>query len=339
MKSLVVALSLGGVLAVAPAAFGQFGYGLVGQFNLPAGASAWDVDAQGRSWALVGDSVYRENAPGSGAFLPFGSVPSGTVSTFGGSFIRVNDAGTEVAIGDGNFGASARVHFVSTAALAAASPAGAPTQSVLTGNFDGNWNGNQFYVTGAGDDFVPFVNRVTFTDATGTPVATRVVTGIGGASAGVAFSGGTIFTGVGYGGGGLSTGDIRMFDLLTVNAAGGSGFPVAYSTGSQVAGGPVLSASPLAFDGAGRLLVGGGDAFGGTTDIGYVAVIDLATGVRQLLSPAGADVTYGVDYNPALSQIYVSEDGVVYRYAVPTPGTSVVLTLGGLAALRRRRGA
>jgi hypothetical protein len=334
MKLSVVSLSVGVSMAFASAALGQFGYRLVGQFNLPAGTSAWDVGTDGRAWALAGSTVYVQNSPGFGAFSPLGSVAAGTVASWGGSFIRVNDAGTTIAIGDNNFGASARVHFVTTAALASAPPAGASTLSVLSGNFDGNWNGNQFYVTGSGGDFVPFVNRIAFTDATGEPVSTRVITSIGGGSGGVAFSGGSIFTGAGFGGGGIATGDIRSFDLLAVNSAGS---PVAYNTGAAIIGGPVLSAWPLSFDGAGRLLVGGGDSFGGTTDIGYVAVIDLATGVRQLLSPAGSNTTYGVDYNAALSQIYVSEGGTIYAYAVPTPGVASLLAFGGLVAARRRQ--
>ena len=331
MKRSIVSLSVS--LAFASAAMGQFGYGLVGQFNLPAGAAAWDVGADGRAWALVGHNVYAQSSPGSGAFALLGSVAPGTVADWGGSFIRVNDAGTTIAIGDNNFGAGARVHFVTTAALASAAPGGASTLSVPSGNFDGNWNGNQFYVTGAGADFVPFVSRVSFTDATGEPVATRVITSIGGASGGVAFSGGSIFTAAGLGGGGAATGEIRSFDLLAVNSASS---PVVFGSGAAIAGGPVLSGWPLSFDGAGRLLVGGGDSFGGTSDIGYVAVIDLATGVRQLLSPAGADTTYGVDFNPALNQIYVSEGGVIYAYAVPTPAGAGVLMLGGLLIARRR---
>ena len=334
MKRSVMALSVGVSMALASTAMAQFGYGLVGQFNLPAGAAAWDVDATGRAWALVGNTVYAENSAGGGVFSPFGSVPAGTVSSFGGSFIRVNDAGTSIAIGDGNFGAGARVHFVSTAALGSAGPGGAATQSVPSGNFDGNWNGNQFYVTGSGADFVPYVNRVSFSDATGDPFAVTIITAVGSGSGGVAFSGGNIFTGVGFGGGGLQTGDIRSFNLLALNS---QDFPSPYNTGTPIIGGPVLSAWPLAFDAAGRLLVGGGDSFGGTTEIGYVAVIDLATGVRQLLSPAGDDTTYGVDFNSALGQIYVSEGGTIYRYAVPAPGAAGVLTLGGIVALRRRR--
>ncbi|HYC99975.1 MAG TPA: hypothetical protein VEB22_02010 [Phycisphaerales bacterium] len=334
MNVSVVSLSLGLSVALVSPALGQFGYALVGQFNLPAGTAAWDVGADGRAWALAGSTVYAQSSPGGGAFSAVGSVAPGTVADWGGTFIRVNDAGSMVAIGDNNFGASARVHFVSPAALASAGPGGASTLSVLSGNFDGNWNGNQFYVTGAASDFVPFVNRISFADATGSPVATRIITSVGGASGGVAFSGGRIFVGAGLGGRGTATGEVRSFDLLGVNDAGP---PVAFNTGAAILGGPALSAWPLAFDDAGRLLVGGGDAFGGTSDIGYVAVIDLATGVRQLLSPAGTDTTYGVDFNAALNQIYVSEGGVVYAYAVPVPGSAAALTLSGLLIARRRR--
>lgn len=334
MRLIFVALSLGASAALGPAAFGQFGYGLVGQFSLPAGTSAWDVGADGRAWALVGDAVYAQSSPGSSAFGLQGAVATGTVASWGGSFIRINDAGTTIAIGDNNFGAGARVHFVTTAALASMTPGGAPTVSVASGNFDGNWDGNQFYVTGSGVNFVPYVNRVSFSDVTGQPYAVTIITSVGGGSGGVAFRGGNIFTGVGFGGGGLPTGDIRSFDLLALNS---QDFPATYGTGTPIVGGPVLSAWPLAFDGAGRLLVGGGDAFGGTSEIGYVAVVDPATGVRQLLSPAGAGTIYGVDFNPVLGEVYVSEGGTIYRYAIPAPGTVCLLSLGGLTALRRRR--
>lgn len=320
-------------MAVASTALGQFGYGLVGQFNLPDGAAAWDVGSDGRVWALVDQTVFVQNSPGSGPLLPMGSVSAGTVASWGGSFIRVNDAGSMIAIGDNNFGASARVHFVTPTALASAGPGGAETQSVPSGNFDGNWDGNQFYVTGAGSDFVTFVSRVSFTDVTGVPIATRIITAIGAGSGGVAFSAGRLYTGSGYGGGSVATGEVRSFDLLQIN---GSGVPAQFTSGSPIPGGPVLSAWPLAFDAAGRLLVGGGDSFGGTSEIGYVAVIDPSTGVRQLLSPAGAGTTYGVDFNSALGEVYVSNNGTIYRYAVPAPGAVGVLALGGLFATRRQ---
>ncbi|MBY0309121.1 MAG: hypothetical protein K2Q09_10305, partial [Phycisphaerales bacterium] len=178
MKGSAFIVAIASVSAV-PAAFGQFGYGLVGQFNLPAGTAAWDVDGQGRTWALVGESVLAEPVPGSGTFGLLGSLPAGTVSAFGGSFIRVNEAGTTVAVGDGNFGASARVHFIGTAVLAAAGGSGAVTQSVLSGNFDGAWNSDQFYLTGAGADFVPFVSRIDFAGPNGVPGATRIITDAG----------------------------------------------------------------------------------------------------------------------------------------------------------------
>ncbi|MDP1660587.1 MAG: hypothetical protein Q8L55_01620 [Phycisphaerales bacterium] len=332
MKRLSV-LFVGTSMVLAPAAMGQFGYGLVGQFSLPAGTAAWDVGADGRVWALVDQTVFAQSSPGGGAFAAVGSVLPGTVASWGGSFIRANDAGSMIAIGDNNFGAGARVHFVATAALASAGPGGAATQSVASGNFDGNWDGNQFYVTGAGVDFVPFVSRVSFTDVTGTPVTTRVITAIGAGSGGVAISGGRLYTGSGYGGAGVATGEIRSFDVLEINS---SGVPVLFASGSAVPGGPVLSAWPLAFDGAGRLLVGGGDSFGGTSEIGYVAVVDLSTGVRQLLSPAGSNTTYGVDFNSVLGEVYVSNNGTIYRYAIPGSGGAGLMALGGLLAARRR---
>lgn len=332
MKRVTAAVSFGVAMAVSHAAVAQFGYSLVGQFSLPAGSATWDVGPDGRVWALAGQSVWAQGAPGGGGFSLVGSLPAGTVAPWGGSFIRVNQAGSMIAIGDNGFGSAARVHFVTPGGLASAGPGGATTLSLPLANFDGNWDGNQFYV--AGYDSGPFVARVSFTDATGTPVSTRIIEGIGGGNGGVAFHGGRIYTGVGFGGAGLPAGDIRSFDLLSVNSAAA---PVAYATGTPISGGPVLTAWPLAFDAAGRLIVGGGDAFGGTTDLGYAAVVDPVTGVRQTLAPGAPNAIYTVDFNAALGSVYVSDGSTVYQYAVPAPGAAGALALGFIGRRRRAR--
>nr|MCU0688645.1 hypothetical protein [Phycisphaerales bacterium] len=173
--------SVASVVVMGGSALGQ-SFGLVGQFSLPSGTAAWDVGPDGRVWAMVGSSIVRQDAVNGGSFSPVGSVPSGTVSSFGASFLRVNSAGV-LAIGDNNFNASARVHFVEATALSTSGPTA--TSSVLVGNFAARWNGSDVYITGAGSDFVPFVARVTYTDAATPPTATRVISGVGGASGGI----------------------------------------------------------------------------------------------------------------------------------------------------------
>ena len=83
---------------------------------------------------------------------------------------------------------------------------------------------------------------------------------------------------------------------------------------------------------------GGGDAFGGSTDIGYAAVVNPASpGEFLRLSPAGTSVTYGVRFNAFTDELLVTAGGIAYRYAVPGPAAAGLLLLAGLTAARRRR--
>lgn len=334
MKVAAVLLALSAAIGAASSAHADIpAYTLVGQYALPQGAAAWDVGPDGRVWGIVGNSIVHQESLNGSTYASLGSVPAGTVATFGASFLRVSPTGQTIAIGDNNFGSGARVHFVPVAGL----NTGAPTATLSTpsGNFDGAWDGNQFYISGAGSDFVPYLQRISFTDVTGQPVATQIITGIGGASGGVAIRGGRIWTGVGFSGGGLVTGDTRSFDLLATNSAPSA---VSYLTGAAIAGGPVLSASPLAFDAAGNLLVGGGDSFGGTSETGYAAVVNLATGQRLQLSPAGTQqVIYAVAFNNVANELLVTANGIAYRYAVPGTAGAGLLALGGVLATGRRR--
>ncbi|MCA3004442.1 MAG: hypothetical protein ACK51N_03890 [bacterium] len=306
-------------------------YTLVGQFPLLTGGDGWDVGPDGRVVQMRGNQVWRQDAPGGSSYSLLGTVPAGAVSPFGTSFVRVSPAGGTLAFGDNNFGSGARVHFVGLDTLSVSAPAA--TASVLSGSFDAAWDGNALYVTGAGSDFVPYVNRITFTNVTGTPVSTTIITGIGGGSGGVAIFGSQLVTGVGFGGPGLPTGQVRAFDLLAVNA---SPSPTPFTAGAVV--GSFLSASPLGYDRFGNLLAGGGDAFGGSTDIGYAAVVNPASpGEFLRLSPAGTSVTYGVRFNAFTDELLVTAGGIAYRYAVPGPAAAGLLLLAGLTAARRRR--
>lgn len=333
----LVAFGLASSLVVAPVSAQVSNYQLVGQFTLPSNLDAFDVGPDGLLWGISGTNILRQTGVNAGSYQVIGSVPSGTVSTFGASFFRMNQNGF-IAIGDNNFGASARVHILESAQLSTSAPTG--TRSAITGNFDAAWSGNNLLVTGVGAitaDFIPYVSRIEVTDTALPLSARRILSGIGGASGGIAINGDTLITGVGFAGGGFVAGDMRAFStaaLLSVS------MPFAYGSGTQVPGGPVLSASPLAFDALGQLLVGGGDSatFGGRGDVGYAAVIDLATGQRLQLNPAGGTTArYSVDFNPITSESWISTGGVVYRYAIPAPGAAGIVLLSLLSASRRNR--
>jgi hypothetical protein len=336
IKGLV--LSCGVACAISGMAGAQVSnYQLVGQFALPANVDAFDVGPDGRLWGISGTNIVRQTSVNSGSYETIGSVPTGTVSSFGASFFRMNQDGL-IAVGDNNFGAGARVHIVEASQLNSASPTA--TRSAVVGNFDAAWRGSTLFVSGVGaitTDFVPYVARIDVSDAAIPLTAQRVINATGGASAGVAISGDAFVTGVGFAGGGLVAGDMRVFSASALSIATSS---IAYGAGAAVPGGPVLSASPLAFDALGQLLVGGGDpaSFGGRGDVGYAAVINIATGDRLQLNPAGGTTArYSVDFNPITTESWVSSGGVVYRYAIPTPGAACIAGCGLVVAMRRAR--
>ena len=305
-------------------------YQLVGSFASPGGS--FDVGPDGRIYTLVGRSILRQDAPGAATFSPIAELPNGSINSFGASFLRFNGAGTRLAVGDGNFNAGASVYVIDAASFPAASIGSAPTailSTFTTPNFDAAWDGDRLYVTGArSSDFVPIVNRI---DAASAAPAQTVITGVGLASGGIAIRDGQLLTGSGF----IPTGETRRFDLAALSPAA----PAAFSAGTLI--GSFLSASPLSFDAFGHLLVGGGDAFSGTSDTGYAAVVDLADPGNFLrLSPAGTAPTYSPIFNHVTGEllVYDTATSIFHRYAIPAPAAAcVVVFAAGLQPRRRRR--
>ncbi len=313
-------------------------YTPVGSFTMPGGnvwtGGAYDLLPDGRLIRIQDSSIYIQDALHGSTQSLAGTVPAGTVSAFGASFIRVSPDGSMLAIGDNTFGPSARVHIVRLSDLSLSGPA--PTQSILAPNFDATWSGTStLYVSGFGSSSL--LSRIDLSGATPT-ASTAVITGIGDGSGGVAVVGGTLYTGIGFafppGSPGARTGTTRAFTLAALDSAASS---VAFSSGTYL--GDFLSASPMAVDPFGNLLIGGGDVFSGTSDSGYVAVVDpLNPSSPLLLSPPGsAGLALGVRFNTATQELWIDRDGTIFRYAIPSPGIAVVLTVGTLLAWRRRR--
>lgn len=346
-----------GVMFVALSAIGGAaqagipGYQLVGTYQLPTGAAAFDALPDGRLMVMVGDSIVVQSAPNASGYAPAGSVPSGLIGSFGAAFLSVSPNGQTIAIGDNQAGSGVQsVLLLESSSLSTSGP----TAPVLVGapNYHAHWaDDSTLYVTGVADFVSPgVVTRVdvpTITSAT----AWTVVTGINGASAGVVTDGTHLYTANGYtfpSGSGSQTGHVRAFSLLSLPASG-AGAPVNFETAGVLVA-DVLSGSPLGLDPLGNLLAGGGDFDDG--DNGYAAVVSAgaiasalsggapATGADgQMLSPAGAQF-YGAMFNRGTDELLVWSFGspTVHRYAIPTPGAAGAL-LGALtlATLRRRR--
>lgn len=327
--SAVVLAGMGAIVATSTDALATIpAYALVGQYTLPGGA--WDVGPDGRIWGIVGNNIVRQDAVNGSSYATVGSVPAGTTASFGASFLRVSPDGSTLAIGDNNFSAAARVHFVTTSDLNTSNPAS--TRSVVLGNYAATWDGNQLYVSGSIPGGSPFVSRVSFTNVTGTPVATTLITGIGAGSGGIAVRGSTLYTGVGFATSGTpAIGEVRAFNLATV----GSGI-TPFLSGSLIA--TILSAASIDIDPLGNLIVAGADFSNYPVVTGFARVVDATNPASTLtLAPLGSDRSYGVRFNAATQELLVTTGNTAFRYAIPTPATAASLVFGGLIASRRRR--
>ncbi len=309
-------------------------YTQVGTFVLPSGP--WDLLPDGRILQLRGNDVFRQDALNASTFSRVGGFAPGSFPNFGSgpspSFLRVSPDGSRLAVGNNQFNVGNAVLVGNFADLSTST--NLPVSSLTAPNFDAAWDGNgRLYITGADTStFASVLTRVDIDPPNG-PSSTRVITGIGNGSGGVAVRNGTLYVGVGFLSGG-SAGEVRAFDAAALGSAVGS---VAFNTGTFAA--DALSGASLGFDRLGNLLIGGADSFGSPPDFGYAAVVDLADPANPLrLSPAGPLVdSYRIAFNTATDELLVAADGTAYRYAIPAPATAATLALGGLLAFRRRR--
>lgn len=326
-------------------------YTLVGSFQKPAGA--FDVLNDGRMVVLSGSQVLVQDSPTSSSFTSVGSLSSGFVSSFGAAFIDLSPDGSRLAIGNGEFGAAARVGFVSWAGLNTSAPSSPST--IAMNAFDSHWvDGSTLLVTGSdgSGSTVSVVNPVTL-------AARTIVSNIGGSVGGVAANGSFLFTSNGFDfdtSVGSETGDIRAVPL---GAALASATPIDFESAMQPVA-RLLSGGSLGFDGAGNLLVGGGDVFGFSGDYGYAGVLD--AGLVSSAASGGPPATLGLflvppgtpdnastslQWNAPTNELLFTyydnntfTDGLtVSRYAVPAPSGLGILVLLGAAAHRRRRSA
>ena len=335
------ALSALSVSFAASVALAGPGYSLVSTFDLPQGIDTMTVDPSGLLVATSGNQILRQDSLRSEFFSPIGSVPSGLLNSFGASFISVSPGGQTIAIGNNNLGTGASVLLLPSGDLNPEAPT-TPT-AVPALNFNGAWSDdNTLFVTG-GEFGSPSIVTAIDTSAGSARV---VIDNIDGGSSGIAISGGRLFTGNGFAyGSGSSTGDIFAFELDALGSE-----PIDFlSEGSLVA--RALSAGSLGFDTYGNLLVGGGDFSG---EIGFASVIDAlaidsalgggpmaTTADGQMLTPIDdPSAFYSIHFNPVTEELYVTTFGssTVFVYAIPNPGSAAMLTLAGVAALRRRRG-
>lgn len=334
-----VVVALGGI-SIAEVQASVPNYQLVGSFAAPDGR--WDILPDGRLISIGGangsDIFVQNSVNGSGYSVAGALSTAGGINSFGASFLRVSPGGGTVAVGDGNFDASASVYTFAMSDLGGSTP----TQRIVSPNYEGVFlDDGTLFVTGS--DSATFANGVYRLDLTGN-TSTLVVHDFGGASAGIATDGTYLYTGNGFsfGSGSSVTGEVRAVLLGDVDGTG----PLVSFESEMIPVARALSAGSLGFDGFGNFLIGGGDFLGEADFAGVIAGSRIADALAGLGFTPGVDLAlspdpafadfYSIRFNHATGELLVEANGTVYRY-IPSPSSAALLALGGFAALRRRR--
>lgn len=325
-------------------------YALDRSFQLPAGASSFDVLADGRVIAVVDAQVYVESGVASGAFSALGTLPGADVAPgpFATAFVRVSPDGARFAVG--NNGGSGFGNYQ----VGVFDVAGLGGSWHAAEHFNAAWIDNRFLALTAGAFGEPAaVVALDTASPPASPESTTLVANIGGSPAGIAFDAlGNLYTGNGFDAAGPSqTGWVKGFNAAAWQAVLSGGAPLDFeATGQLIV--DTLSAGSLGFDGEGNLHVGGGDFFGGG-DYGFAALLKADDVLAALGGGAPIDVNsplqarkldpdpvasanlYDVNYNAVTGELYLRDGHTVYSFSVPEPETVFILAACGLFAAGR----
>jgi hypothetical protein len=340
-------------------------YTLQSTFALPGANPVFDILPDGRvvvvGMAGTTANVYLETASGSHTFALTGALPSADFSSFGAAFVRASPNGAQVAVGNngGNSFGNFQVGVFSLPGLSG--------KWFNANHFDARWIDNRYVAISAGTSSAGIVTALDSTSAsTSSPSNVTLVDSIGGASGGIAFdSAGNMFTSDGFKSAGPSvTGEVMAIPSSAWHAALAGGTPVHFETqGIPIVA--LLSASPIGFDSAGNLVVGGSNSFGSPPDDNYFAIVHapavaaaLAGGglintsdpskVRKLDPDTSSSTSsYAVGANTVRGELYAVPFGstTVYDFGAPAnapalPGAAIGALAIGLAlvgAMPRRR--
>jgi hypothetical protein len=266
-------------------------------------ADAFGADASGdidgfplrsKILAATDSSVFLQKNYGSSSWIVVGNVQGFTMDP---SFIKISPDHAKVALGTGFY---KPLYVFPTNTLSAVAPTvlgTAPdTKTYDVSYYDGAWRDSRFLFLNSAtfDDNQPgSAVLVVDTEASDPSQAVRrIIDKIPGASGGVAFDhNGNLITGNGYAYGDQSpTGQIKIWSADDVaSALAPEAPPLDYQASGHVLADHVLSAAWLGVDAKNDLHVGGGDAFGGSGDYGYAALIDATVLSRVLEGGAPLD--------------------------------------------------
>jgi len=275
---------------------------------------------RGRFLAAVGRTIYLQKNFGADRWLPVATL--GPDDTMDPCFIKISPNGKKIALGVGFY----KPLFVfETSLLSVSSPANLRTKvgvKIWDENmYDGAWRGNRYLFINAGADAGSQIYAIDTDGATGAPIP--IMPDIPGASGGLAFdAAGNLVTGIGFGYGTASTGQLKVWPAAAIDAAL-AGTALTYSTTGKILIEGALSAASLGFDASGSLFIGGGDAFGNSGHYGYAGLVSAAAIQRVLSGGASADPTASADFVKVQPDPCHNDDATNVWYA-PSLGMLVV---------------
>ncbi|MBY0312617.1 MAG: hypothetical protein K2W85_11155 [Phycisphaerales bacterium] len=305
-------LTFSTALAVIPS------YTPAGFFSIPSASLAYDAQPDGR---LIGvnsaGQILRQDALNASTFSVIGTLPAGTVPSFGAGFAKLSPSGNQLAVSDN--GVAGLISVFSLASLSIAPPTLVTT--ITSFNYQAEWaDEDTLYVSGAPSFGVP---TSLYRAKVSTGTSTQVVNQIGDGAGGVTISAGNVYTAIGFDIPDFRNGEIRGFALSMLSTASAA---VPFISG-QLAG-QLNTAATLDVDALGNIIVAGA---------GSVALLDPATGSTFTLPGLSPTGFYSAVYSANTSEILVQDFGstTVLRYAIPTPAAFALLVPIGLSSIRR----
>jgi hypothetical protein len=288
-------------------------------------ADAFAADADGhidgfplrsKLLAATNSSVYLQKNFGGSHWLTVGTVAGFNMDP---GFIKISPDGAKIALGTGLY---KPLYIFPSATLSVVSPpdlgAAPGTKAYDLGYYDAAWRDSRYLVLNAGTDTGSAIFALD-TQAVEPSTAVRlIIDHIPGASGGVAFDHeGDLITGNGYtySAGDSGTGELKIWSAADVATAfEAEPAPLDYLGSGHVLADHVLSAASLGVDSSDNLYVGGGDAFGGSGDYGYAALLSASVLTRALGGGARLDRNDAAEFTVIAPDACLNDDstGVLF---------------------------
>lgn len=272
--------------------------------------TVFDYAQDGRIVAFDGFTVFIQQAVNMPAFEAIGTLPEFFRGGTDPAFIEVSPDGNTLILGGGAGGFQFSDPAFNGAMFSLPIEGGTATQiGLFPFHIQPAFRNPGELFFGQGETFGFFVGSIELLNLK-TGVKQSVVGNIPGDPGGVTFNArGDLFVGLGAASNLSRVGEIRRFDKHDINNAISSGVPLDFDSDSTLIA-QILNAGDLEFGSTGNLFVGGGDLFGITGSLGFIAEIDRNTAqVINRFDPIDGDpddgdfVFFGLAFTPVNCQL------------------------------------